>query len=216
MTHFTVGIIVPQDKLPDIHTFILKQMEPYDESKKVASYVCYSIDKAKSDIERDIGRLERIIEPQDPGYNLDKCRETLARLRVTTPEDRYREYVQFHKHFNSQGQPLSTYNPDSKWDWWVIGGRWDGWITGTENTSCESIEDNIATTEHAIERSVITRAMITPDGEWHERGQMGWWAVLITENEDWDVHAKEILSSYPGHQLLILDAHIWLFRDLCG
>ena len=72
----------------------------------------------------------------------------------------------------------------------------------------ESVEDNIATTEHAIERGVIPHAIITPDGQWHERGQMGWWAILITENEDWDAQAKEILSGYPGHQLLILDAHI--------
>lgn len=208
MTHFTVGIIVPEDKLPDIHTFIFDQMEPYDESTKVASYVSYSIDKAKAEIERDIGRLERIIERRDPGYNLDKCQEILAKLRVTTPEERYREYAQFHEHFNAQGEPLSTYNPDSKWDWWVIGGRWDGWITGNEDTSRESIEDNIATTEQAIERGVIPHAIIAPDGQWQERGQMGWWAILITENEDWDAQAKEILSGYPGHQLLILDAHI--------
>jgi hypothetical protein len=23
---------------------------------------------------------------------------------------------------------LSTYNPDSRWDWWTIGGRWTGWF----------------------------------------------------------------------------------------
>ena len=208
MTHFTVGIIVPEDKLPDIHSFISDQMKTYDESTRVAPYVSYSIDKAKAEIERDIGRLERIVKRRDPGYNLDKCQEILAKLRVTTPEERYREYAEHHEHFNAKGEPLSTYNPDSKWDWWVIGGRWDGWITGKEETGREAVEDNIATTELAIERGVIPHAIVTPDGQWHERGQMGWWAILITENEDWDAQAREILSGYPGHQFLILDAHI--------
>ena len=208
MTHFTVGIIVPEDKLPDLQVFLHDQMEPYDESKRVAPYVSYMIEKAKAEIERDITRLGRIIERQDPDYNLEKCQVILAKLRITTPEERYREYAQFHEHFNAQGEPLSTYNPDSKWDWWVIGSRWDGWITGKKNTRSEAIENNIATTGQAIERNIISHAIITPDGQWHERGQMGWWAILITENEDWDAQAKEILSGYPGHQLLILDAHI--------
>jgi hypothetical protein len=207
MTHFTVGIIVPEDKLPHVQTLIHDQMEPYCEHTQVEPYVCYSTDQAKAEIERDIHRLERIIERQDPEYNLDKCHEILARLRQTTPEERYREYVQHHESFNAQGEPLSTYNPDSKWDWWVIGGRWDGWITGTK-ASGEAVADNIANTSEAIERNIIPHAIITPDGQWHERGQMGWWAILITENEGWNAQAKEILASYPGHHLLILDAHI--------
>jgi hypothetical protein len=207
MTHFTVGIIVPEDKLPQIQSFIATQMEPYCEHTQVEPYVCYSVEQAKTEIERDIHRLERIIERQDPEYNQDECHEILARLRQTTPEEQYREYVLHHESFNAQGEPLSTYNPSSKWDWWVIGGRWDGWITGTK-ASGESVADNIATTAQAIERKIIPHAIITPDGQWHERGQMGWWAILITENEDWDAQAGEILASYPGHQLLILDAHI--------
>jgi hypothetical protein len=207
MTHYTVGIIVPDDKLPHLQVFISEQMEPYDESITVEPYVSYSIEKAKAELERDIHRLERIIERQDPEYDMDKCRQILAGLRNKTPEERYLEYAQHHEHINAQGEPLSTYNPDSKWDWWVIGGRWDGWITGKES-SLEAVEDNIATTEEAIGRNIIPHAIITPDGQWHEHGQLGWWAILITENENWDAQAKEILSSYPGHHLLILDAHI--------
>ena len=207
MTHFTVGIIVPGDRQPHLQGFIDQQMAPYCEHIEVEPYVCYSIAQAKDEIERDIRRLERIVERQDPDYNLEKCREIAARLRGTTPEDKYREYVAHHENFNDQGEPLSTYNPDSKWDWYVIGGRWDGWINGKE-TSGERVEDNIAITEQAIERAIIPHAIVTPDGEWHERGKMGWFATLITENEDWETQAKVILAGYSGHHLLILDAHI--------
>jgi DNA-binding transcriptional MerR regulator len=206
MTHFTVGIIVPQG-LNDVESFIAEQMEPYCENTEVKPYVYYSLEEAAGDIQRDIERLEQILRRQDPDYNLDKCRDILAKLRRTTPEQKYAEYVRFHEDFDDQSRPISTYNPDSKWDWYVIGGRWDGWINDKE-TSRESVTDNTATTEEAIARGRIPHAIITPDGQWHERGQMGWWAMLLTENEDWTSDAKALLASYPCHRLVIVDAHI--------
>ena len=124
-----------------------------------------------------------------------------------TPLEKFDEHVRFQEQFNDDGQPISTYNPDSKWDWYVIGGRWDGWINDKE-TSRESISDNTATTEWAIARNKIPHAIVTPDGEWLEHGQIGWFAALLTENENWDADAKAILARYPGHRFVIVDAHI--------
>ena len=62
MTHFTVGIIVPTDQLPTLDTFIHDQMAPYDEGLEVDPYVSYTLEKAKSEIERDIHRLTAILE----------------------------------------------------------------------------------------------------------------------------------------------------------
>ena len=28
------------------------------------------------------------------------------------------------------GKRMTTYNPKSKWDWWVVGGRWNGAVKG--------------------------------------------------------------------------------------
>jgi hypothetical protein len=216
MTHFTVGILVPQG-VPDVESFIAELMDPYYEHGEADPYVCYSLEQAAADIQRDIKRLERIIERQDPDYNLAKSRDILEKLRRTTPEEKYAEYVRFHEHFDDQGQPVSTYNPDSKWDWYRIGGRWDGWITGNEQSSDhgfnfgarhETVANNSATTELALERNTIPHAIITPDGQWRERGHMGWWAILITENDNWDSEAREILARYPGHRVVIVDAHI--------
>ncbi len=207
MTHFTVGIIVPSHELPNIESFIADQLAPYDENEEVEPYVSYSVEEAQADLTRDIARFERIIERQDPDYNLEKCRDHLEKLRVTTPEEKYRDYIEYHKHFDADGEPISTYNPDSKWDWYVIGGRWDGWINGRE-TSGETVNDNLATTEAVLERGRIPHAIITPDGEWHEAGQMGWWGIMLTENDDYLSEAKLLLSQYPGHHIIILDAHI--------
>ncbi len=207
MTHFTVGIIVPNHELPNIESFIADQMAPYDENEEVEPYVSYSIEEAQADLIRDIARYERIIQRRDEDYHLEKCQEHLERLRVTTPEEKYKDYVEYHKHFDEDGDPISTYNPESKWDWYVIGGRWDGWINGRE-TSREAVSDNIATTEEVLERGRIPHAIITPDGQWHEHGEMGWWGIMLTENDDYLSEAKLLLSKYSGHHIIILDAHI--------
>ena len=105
----------------------------------------------------------------------------------------------------------------TRWDWYHIGGRWDGWITDNPQSSDngfnfgkehETVENNLATTEAALAGGKIPHAIVTPDGEWHERGEMGWFAVITHEREDWDEAARDILRRHPGHRIIILDAHI--------
>ncbi len=206
MTHFTIAIIIPAC-VNNIAAYIAQQMEPYDENRQVAPYVCYTREKAAEEIKATAHRLELIIERREAGYDIDKCRQNLDDLRRTTPEQRYQERLRLCETFNDCGEPVSTYNPASKWDWYVVGGRWDGWMNDLE-TSNERIEDNIATTHDVIARNKIPHAIITPDGQWHERGSMGWWAILLTENENWDEHTQAILARHPDCRVVLLDAHI--------
>ena len=206
MTHFTVGIILPKDVAnPDGH--IETVMEPFFEHSEAEPYVCYSLEQAATDLSAAIRRLELILGRQDSHYDLDKCRQHLDELSTMSPQEKYLEFVRYHEKFNEQGQPISTYNPNSKWDWYVIGGRWDGWLHNRK-AGGESLADNTALTEQVIARDKITHAIVTPDGQWFERGQMGWWAILLTENENWDREAQAILARYPGHKLVLVDAHI--------
>ena len=206
MTHFTIGIILPHG-VNDAEGFIAEVMEPYFEHADAEPYVCYTLEQAAADLASTIHRLELIISRNEPHYDIEKCRQQLDQLRAMTPQQKYEEYLRCQEHFNDKGEPVSTYNPDSKWDWFVIGGRWDGWINDLD-TSCESLADNTALTEEVIARDKIPHAIITPDGQWHERGQMGWWAMLLTENENWEQEARALLASYPGHRVVIVDAHI--------
>ncbi len=207
MTHFTVAVIIPPEKQKRIEGFVALQMAPYDEDIKVDPYVCYSLKEAAAEIENDKKRLEAIIRRNEPDYDLDRCRQLLKELAATTPEAKYRDRIKHHELFNDRREPLSTYNPKGKWDWYVIGGRWDGWINDRE-TKGERVADNMATTEQVIARGKIPHAIVTPDGEWHEHGRMGWWAILLTENEHWEDDAREIFRRYPGHHAVIVDAHI--------
>lgn len=58
-----------------------------------------------------------------------------------------------------------------------------------------------------------TRAVITPDGKWHEVGEMGWFGCSsesADENIKWEMHYKErfIDSAHPDWILAIVDCHI--------
>ena len=58
-----------------------------------------------------------------------------------------------------------------------------------------------------------TYAVITPDGQWHSKGKMGWWGCSSETGEearDWEDHYKErfLDSADPDWHVTIVDCHI--------
>jgi len=166
---------------------------------------------------------------------------------------------------NGSGTRMTTYNPDSKWDWWVIGGRWtgqldadydprkdpanlvkcvickgtgdrEGWVSYNESgervfsdeqaehcngcNGCMGTGSSVNWTlkdydkdirllsEVEITDDVIPFGIITPDGEWHQRAEMGWFAMTSNENNDWDKEARELLEKYKHCIAVVIDCHI--------
>ncbi|MFA7205014.1 MAG: hypothetical protein WC102_01660 [Saccharofermentanales bacterium] len=70
-------------------------------------------------------------------------------------------------------------------------------------------KENYATLESLFE----TWAVITPDGEWHEKGSMGWWGLSDESNEEaceWAKTYKEkfIDTADPELIAVLVDCHI--------
>ncbi len=61
---------------------------------------------------------------------------------------------------------------------------------------------------HAIKPDFVPFAILTPDGEWHEEGQMGLFAVVSDEKDDWDDEAHKILQAHPDCIAVLTDCHI--------
>lgn len=98
------------------------------------------------------------------------------------------------------GLRKTTYNPESKWDWFEIGGRWDGEFGGK----------NESTVGEIIACGRIPHAIVTPAG-WFERGKMGWFGVVRDgiERDEWESQARQILASLdPGSKAYVIDCHI--------
>lgn len=55
------------------------------------------------------------------------------------------------------------------------------------------------------------RACVTPDGEWHEVGKMGWWGMSSESADElleWEAHFAERFLGDPNLTLTVVDCHI--------
>lgn len=62
----------------------------------------------------------------------------------------------------------------------------------------------------------VPYAYVTPDGEWHERGRMGWWGITI-EDEDgngekdadaWRDEWTRAVGEHSGNLVVLVDCHV--------
>lgn len=130
------------------------------------------------------------------------------------------------------GTYRSTRNPNAQWDWYVIGGRWAGWMRGVEDImpeqpnmfqdragyeSARAVRDHVATNSISVsalpqplDDDRIPFAILAPDGEWHERGEMGWFGMAHNEKADWKDTARAIFDKYRegGFIAVGVDCHI--------
>lgn len=252
MSHFSVAVFTK----PNGET-VEELLTPYYEELEVEPYV----DITRKDALEEIAAYE------------DKYPE----YKNMTDEEKIKSWFGY-RLFNENGDPLSTYNPNSKWDWYSIGGRFPGKLkakngkhgdgsafhsnprvngkfdsarVGDIDFSLDMDEYNKAIRywEVVVEKQPLkenenpddfhswyrdgyyeeyyknketyakicssfnTYAVVTPDGEWHEKGQMLWFGVSTEtgdESLDWDLHYKErfIDTADPNWTMTIVDCHI--------
>lgn len=87
----------------------------------------------------------------------------------------------------------------ARWDWYQPGGRWDGDATADGRNFFQVSE---------LRPDWSAFAIVTPNGEWHEKGKMGWWAIVTDEKKNWPAEMYELASAFPEHNALYLDCHI--------
>jgi hypothetical protein len=247
MSHYCVAVITDN---PDN---IDKIMEPFDENKEVDFYIKYTkeqlIEKGKKEIQvyKNSYYKEFLDNPKEyekeHGKNtghINYIKNEFPKRLVWTDEEILENQVKFYKDDNGNlysrnNETKEEYvdknfnlwsanNPESKWDWWEIGGRWNGeLITKTGNKNEALLDDvlfdkmnerQIGTKEEFAEKSWSTYAVITPDGEWHEAGEMGWFGISYATpqqekefNKNW---YKNFIEPYlnSDYYIIIVDCHI--------
>ncbi len=55
---------------------------------------------------------------------------------------------------------------------------------------------------------ILTFAIVRPTGEWLEKGEMGWWACVSNEKENWPAAARSVLKEYQDSWGIVVDCHI--------
>lgn len=233
MSHFAVAVFT------DKNTTVDDLLEPYDENIRVDKYLLYTREQLIQNARR---RLEETLTTQyaaylkDPAAYLERvCHgdadnphyqyissEFMKRYNETDEQILRRELQSYEEDMQDQeGNVYTTYNPDSKWDWFVLGGRFSGMLiseSGEEENELpvrcvdfikmsrveresmtpyeKAINDSFYKPEYLkrmypnevvyekIQTTFWTRAVVTPDGKWHEVGQMGWFACSSEEPEE--------------------------------
>lgn len=107
MSHYSVAVIVPKTiGEEEIRCYIDNQMSPFNESIEVEPYIRYTKDEL----------LKMYAEYKEkPWYD-----------GIMSFEEYSDDYAGGGN--DEEGNALSTYNPNSKWDWYEIGGRWSNEI----------------------------------------------------------------------------------------
>lgn len=232
MSHFTIGVILPKSITPTmpeaIDSYIQAAMYPFNEGLEVQPYdhtcdcdVWAAKSRAADYADKVVGIGWREGERR---YNLEDPQraewwETKDSYLADHPENRKHDPACDECH--GTGVYKATYNPNSKWDGWVIGGRWDGTLTGNEQSSDNGFnfadKHHTIANNHALLSDLLKRAdppvlfgYVTPVGEWIERGSMGWWGIVTDEadRDKWKESALKVMQHYADHYIVNLDCHI--------
>jgi len=103
-------------------------------------------------------------------------------------------------------------NPNAKYDWYSEGGRWSGYLTNKEGktTDCDLL------TEIDWDKTDTPFCFVDANGEWIERGQMGWFAMVANEkkkdvwNEEFKAYVQFLLNDEQASEIEVyaIDYHI--------
>ena len=193
MSHFcTLVLVEPDIQEGQVLPRVTDLLGPYDENKEVAAYV------------------ERI--------DAEVAASMASRYMIDTSEEDYlQRLVPFMRNWNNHAgyidedglYYMSTRNPDSHWDWWVVGGRWSNYL-GRDDLDFAS---DIATltpdlVEHVVKDPPF--AIVTSEDGWIGRGRMGWFGIAADEEEQdtWIEKVQAVLNRHVGYAVVVCDLHI--------
>lgn len=235
MSHYTLCTIGIKEE--DLATF----MERYSEHREVEPYISTT--------------KKELLEMGE-----ERIRERRAPSEITTPEEYYNFYTEG-EILDEEGNLLSTYNPESRWDYYrvmesytakaikelirnklenyssdidelvwrvIVEGRED--LQGTTLSTGDrfmlfwgmpskeemirlygNLDGYIAHRKKAI--ASLSYTVMTPDGEWHEPGTVGWWGTSSASAEDesqWNANFYDrFIKDLPDDTtVMLIDCHI--------
>lgn len=87
-------------------------------------------------------------------------------------------------------------------------------LAGDDNLRWASVEDFLCSRDEYIQNArnaACTTFAVLKDGQWHERGSMGWWGCVSDEKDkgEWHREFSALVDSLPDEtRLTVVDCHI--------
>lgn len=138
MSHYTVGIVIDKScGIEELDYYVGSLLGPFDENIEVDQYIDeYRFNYIMTVYKRKEQNREILNEMiNDPETFCKQRHMSIEQLEDNKKRliDRINKTIMVevnenleHEDLDMDGNILSTYNPDSKWDWYIIGGRWAG------------------------------------------------------------------------------------------
>lgn len=133
MSHYCVSVISKSQHDVD------DMLEPYCENNEVPAYIAETKEEFITNRRRQLseGCYKAFMESpilyklqhRDNPEHLDFLEHMVPQLLKMSDEDFYHHEIVSYREEGSvdeEGNIISTYNPNSKWDWYEVGGRWSG------------------------------------------------------------------------------------------
>ena len=217
MSHFVVYVFTKENGKG-----VDELLAPYNEEIEYAPYILYTkkqaIEKVRREIEEYKNGLyaqyladpEKYKEKYMPSKELINYLENEFPLKLKWTDNECYEYMALYRDkdmIDKDGNLLSTYNPNSKWDWYEVGGRWDGVLINKEGKNTNIDYAN----QIDWDKTGVPFAFVEPNGVWHEKGEMGWWAMVSNEKEQdsWKEEFKNFIKDLDDEvEVTIVDCHI--------
>lgn len=247
MSHFAVAVITKNKDEVEVY----KILEPYWEELKVPRYVKYTKEQLINEGKKEIQAYKSGIYAEyisNPSKYKEECtnedhikylEEEFPKKLNWTDEEIYKNEIRWYDEdqIGENGEVYSTYNPNSKWDWYEIGGRFENelltridnndtfgqeynkpiivrippqgykWVNGAK------IKDIDFNKMEEINGETFCAWALVDEKGWYEKGSMGWWAMSDATEEsinDFAKKSKEYIEM-PENQdkyMIIVDCHI--------
>lgn len=197
-------------------------LELYCEYNDVDPYIAYykkdAINTAQLQHSEDYQRAIEMLKKDNLDPNSSAIYTAIKAKGPTLTEEQAWDSIQdWGYEINEDGNLISRYNPDSKWDWYSIGGRWSGFLPlkeldseGNHLTTNEALVEEIDW-EYLLEYKYPPFCFVTEDGEWIEKGEMGWFGVSFDEipEDSWKTQFSNYIKELdPDCLVTVIDFHI--------
>lgn len=215
MSHFVTLVFTKENRRT-----VEELLAPYDENIMYAPYVLYTREQAIAKIRKEIedykngpyteyvSSPKKYEESHPNAEHINYLKNKFPKKLEWTDDECYEDIKRSFDEdmIEPNGDLLSIYNPNSKWNWYTIGGRFNNYLKTLSGKTTN--EDYVSKIDW---EDILPFAFVTPIGEWHERGKMGWWACVFNEksHDNWKSEFKEFLGSLDEDTIVtVVDCHI--------
>lgn len=191
MSHFSVLVLhAKDDSFEDL-------LAPFDENLEVKPYLYIPHEKAIEEMEQGLATLNPDVQ---------------EKYKAMSETDRLRSY--FGGIIDEEGNIWSTYNPQSRWDWYSVGGRWGKHPIPLKDGS-SAVECPVSEIDFGVDQEEYDKAL----KYWEETATVGKDSFFNAEYfllryKDAETYAKS-QSQFSTHAIVTPDGK-WIEKGKMG